>query len=271
MPEMNEAQSIAALARKASETFTIGSTPAVILESSGGSTRVESLEYLLDKPLRIKSGPAMDDSASFVRYVNEHKSPETRIFASFNEEGVALKAIIDFQAKASPAWNLHKAMLDTQFSDELELWVEHEKKDLPQDGFAAHVEDRDLDFKNPNAADMLDVARSLEGTVTAKFKSSERLDNGDHTLSFERTTQAKAGQKGELEIPSRFTLSIPIFFGGAKRDVECRLRHRIDENTGRVTFKYEIINLKKIIEDTGKEVIALIEKETQIKPFMGSF
>lgn len=233
-------------------------------------TAVVDLEPYLSKPLTKRAKASFGDAQSFVGYLNEHKLPETRIFAQVNATGGRFTALIDFHGGAADAVgkNKHTAEYGLVFTEEWKRWNQFHGKAFAQKEFARFLEDNMVDIVLPPGAEVLDVARTLEATTTVNFKQGVRLDNGNESLVYEQTTQAKAGEKGELEIPREFALRIPVFERQSTHGVVARLRYRIDD--GHLSFTYELVRPHKIVEEAIQTVQEMIEKETGIGIYRGS-
>lgn len=230
-------------------------------------TTMQSLEALLPAPTAIRSTVILDDVLSFARYVNEFKNENTKIFAQQSDLTATFRAVIDYSGKDNPSWCNHKATYACPQSKEWKAWNFHNGTKLSQKDFAEFLEDNLIDIVNPSGAEVLEVAKSLVSKNTVNFKSGIRLDNGNEQLVYEETSEAKAGAKGELEIPTGFTLGIAPFKGGPSYRIEARLKYRID--SGRLLFFYELIKPHCVIADACAEIIAKINLETGIAPLAG--
>lgn len=232
--------------------------------------RVEDLEKLLPQPRRKTGSPTFNDVQSFIRYVNTHKTDDTIVLANITETSGSFLAVLDYHGKeqSGAAWREHQAKYPCPMSPEWKRWIGSDKKQMSQNDFAIFLEDNLLDVVRPEGAEMLEIAKTLQASKAGRFKSGIRLENGDHELQYEETTQAKAGQKGTLEIPSTFDLGLSCFTNGKRYKVEARLRYRINE--GALIFWYELVRPHLIIDDACKELIAQIKAETGIQPLLGT-
>lgn len=267
-----EAATIARIAR-ASETPTllgiekIG-VPLLILREN-----VQSLERLLPQPSRPRATVTLRDHESFIRYVNAHKTTSTTIFAELSETGGAFTAIIDYHEAQGPQserahWGEHVCRYVCEFTPEWKRWTGISGKGQNQTAMALFVEDNLFDIVQPVAAQMLEVVKSLEATSGVEFKSAIRLDNGDRQLNYAHTTTAKAGQQGDIAIPDRITLRLPIFTNGAPHDVSCRFRYTIRD--GALTMQIEVERAHKLIDAALAEARAAITAAVELPVLLGS-
>lgn len=229
-----------------------------------GGYEVHDLEKYLDAPLRINKNITFLSIESFNRYVNVHKQKGTRIH--LRRTGNA-EAILDGAEPTFPSWETHIANFTLTYSERWMLWDSRNKKEFSQKDFAEFIEDNTRDFFAPTGGQMLDSARSLEGEVTSKFTSAYKdPSTGDVKFAFDRTTTARAGQKGDLELPSKFTLNLPVLEGEEPRQVELRLRWNIED--GHPKFSYEILKRTELLEGVRRSIFAMIKNETAIEPYL---
>lgn len=267
MSDFNETEAALKAGKTLAGIQMAGKNPVMLVPND---CQVKDLEPYLERPLMAKISVEFHDSESFVAYVNEHKHPNTRIFAAGTrgEQGVLVEAVLDFHQREAPSWNHNRATLPTAFSPEWQKWTASHNQPKNQRDFAFFIEDSIEHFVEPKGLAMMDLARGLEGTITANFTQASRLDNGDHSFAYTVQTVARAGEKKDLEVPNKFLIEIPVFHGEAAQKVQCRLRYSLEG--GKVTWRYEIVNKRDILDNAVASLLANIEKETKIKPFLGS-
>lgn len=225
--------------------------------------RIHELKDNRPAPLRIERKETFIALESFTRYVNAHKSKASQI--RMDRAGNAL-AILDGVMEQKPSWESHRATFSLTYSVRWNEWHSKNKKSFSQKEFAEFIEDHARDFIAPKAGAMLDIARTLEAEGSANFKSALKEENNDVKFGFERTTTIKAGQKGDLTVPSRFTISVPVLEGEEPRPVEMRLRYALNE--GVLTLSFDILDLATILDDVRKSVAVTIANETSLVPFI---
>jgi uncharacterized protein YfdQ (DUF2303 family) len=124
-------------------------------------------------------------------------------------------------------WGDHRATLTLRRTPAWQAWTAASGKLLGQAEFAELLEDRAGDVVTPDHATLLEVAQSIEGTKDVAFKSGARDDNGEIRFRYEETISAKAGQAGDLVIPSRIELALSPYEGQDPFKVPARFRYRI--------------------------------------------
>lgn len=225
--------------------------------------RVEDLEKFLPNPLRTKRAIKLIALLSFISYVNRFKVDGTEIHIRTGGGAIAL---IDAPTPEEPHWAEHSAEFIVTYSDRWKTWDGKNKQNMTQRQFAEFVEDNTVDFVSPSGGDMLDIAKTLHAEQSSNFKSGIRLENGDVSLAYEKTTIGKAGQRGDLEIPSVFQIQVPILEGEPSRLVDIRLRYELVE--GKLTFNIEIIRRTALLEEVRRSIFATIANEVKIQPYL---
>lgn len=227
---------------------------------------VIDLEQFCEFPKRRQASLTFSELESFTRYVAAYKEEATII--TISPETSALTAIIDYHSTEENGWKRHKASFIPVFTDEWNHWTKKNKVAMNQQDFAAFLEDGLRNIVKPAAAEFLDIARTLEAKTSVNFKGGVRLTNGDHSLTFEETTTAKAGAKGDLEIPSEFVISARPYLGHKPVAITARLRYRL--NDGRISFWFELLDMDLVRDQIRHDVAEQVQKLTDITPFVGA-
>lgn len=233
--------------------------------------KVESLEKLLPNPLLKRQVVNCGEAASFARYITDHgKAEETAVFAMPNPAGGQFVAVLDYHKPGgAPSWCAHKATFNCPFSQLWQLWSKSHNAYMPQREFAEFIESNTAQIVSPTAAEFLEIAQTLTARSSVAFTGSTRLDSGRDQLTYEATTETKAGEKGNLSLPAMFTLGLPVFEGGPKWEIKARLRHRINESK-KLELKYELVNSQLTVRAAWDEQVDLIRKATKLVPYIAS-
>lgn len=239
--------------------------PFIVLQQG---QQAEDLARFLSVPPRKKGAPTFHRAESFVRYVNEHKTAATRIYVPNN---LTLIAVIDHHgagADNDAGWAEHRATHQMQHSLEWTTWTKNDKTKLAQKDFCEFVEDNAKDFFN--RTDMLELVRTLQVNSNVAFNTWEKGDNGNVALSFTKTVQARAGEKGEVELPPTFQICISCFIGGGTLPITAKLRFEISESDKKLKLWYELQKVQQMLIEHTKQVVAQVSKATGIDPFFGT-
>lgn len=196
------------------------------------SWQAVSLEQYLPSPRRDRGDTVLDDPLDFAAELVRRGDPTvTTVFVDRKRYRVTA-VLNDLDGEHGGIdWRDYRLTLQLALSPEWQKWTQLDGKLLTQVSFAELIEDGLSQIVSPPAADMLEVAQSFEAKRSADFESGTRLSSGDVSFRYTETTQAKAGQKGDLEVPAAFVLRLPVFEGGALVELKARLRYRIS-NTG---------------------------------------
>lgn len=190
-----------------------------------------------DLPKRKTGSTSVRDVPSFATYWSKHADVNSEVYAHRDSRTVV--AVLDAHEAATARWGQHRLVLGFQFSTAWKAWTSFDGQQMPQEAFAEFLEDNRADIVEPAAAEMLEIASSLQASTKAEFQSGIQLSNGQRKLSYVEDTTAKAGQRGDLTIPTEIALGIRVFEGADLADrVTARFRYRI--NAGKLTLHYKL-------------------------------
>lgn len=235
---------------------------------------VKTIEETCEAPKSRRGNIIVTSVKSFIELVQreyaEHKSV---IFANLPGNAAGdITAVIDFHKHdGAPSWSEYRIILQLSYTAEWIEWMKVLNKSVAQIDLAEFLEERYIDVHDANGvtgATILEVALSLEAKKGVNFKNAVRLDNGDVSLQFEETTMARAGQKGELEIPKEFTLFIPVYEGFAACPIRVLLRYRI--NNGAMSFICKPVNIERTLIAIREAIVQEIGDETELSVYMGN-
>ena len=254
--------SIARLARQGHERFDHPQGGVAIMRPDG------VLEHLrpIDMPLtHVKQVVAFHDAGSLIHYVNrfKHDGVKTTIFADYTAPKIV--AIIDYHDGGVPDYLHHRAEFVPPWSEQWARWRAIDGKPMSQTDFAEFIEENMVDVVAPEGAVFLDLVTGLMAKKKVSFESGIRLQDGSNQLTYAEDIEARG--KGNMVVPSDFSIGLPVFFGGDSYRVRCLLRYRI--NDGTLTFIIKI-NRRLFIEQTAfAEMSEAIAKGTGLTVLAG--
>ncbi len=227
-------------------------------------------EHLLANPRRVRGLVTAADADSFIAYFNRFKDPASMIFANPDSAALKFVGVLNYHAPASPTtetsispelprWGDHRVTYACPYSKEWQIWTTNDKQKKAQVPFAQFLEDNLDDIVAPAGATMLEVAKTFQAKKNASFSSDIRLDNGQVQLTYNEEIRGAATQ-GQTEIPEKFTLGVPVFYGGRKYRVDARLRYRIEG--GHLELWYSLVNPQKMVDDAFNTTFDEIDTET---------
>lgn len=196
---------------------------------------------LLDAPRRKTGRYTFTEVASFVQYVQRHETEGTEVYADRASGRVI--AVIDGHHMGNLAGHhQHIATLILTPTTPWQDWTEHNGKLLTQTEFAEHIEDNLPDIIDPDPATFLEVIQTFTTSTSVSFESAIRLDSGLLALHYREEGTARAGQKLEHEIPTRFKIAVAPWEGLDPYAVTARLRWRAANGDLRLGYKLDRID-----------------------------
>lgn len=230
-----------------------------------GYQAVDLEKYFLAKPRRCTGTRNLTDMASFASYVNRFQIPGTSIFR--DDINYKFQAILDCpENQDKPDWCDFRANYACVATEEFAAWVSNQNKIMTQAAFAEFLEERSMDVVEPSSASLVEMCRTMRAKKDADYQGGVDLATGQFRLNYNETIRGTVGT-GEIEIPAEFKLHLPIFWGGQRYQVTCRLRWRLTD--GKVTFYYLIGNRKKIQDAAFADVAKFIATECKGIPVFG--
>lgn len=242
---------VADLAHKATKAvpLTDGGLYAV-LDADGAVRMIETPGFTdrrgddrADRPRTVCRKVTLLDVDSFLDYLGRY-SADDMAQGDYRSGAGSLEVWADIDGRKVTAvldgvdgWLRHTATLQLALSREWAEWAAVDGKLFPQAEFAQFIEDHLSTIGEPAGALLLDVCQTLEATKQAQFKSQQILANGQRQFVYEEQLEARAGQKGNLSIPTELTLVLRPFQGSEPMAVLARFRYRLNEGNLRLGVK----------------------------------
>lgn len=205
-------------------------------------------------PERIKRAVKVFDSASFIEYYNLFDDAGSRVFADENNNSVV--ALLDYHQMNNPRWVDHKLTLTLRLSEEWTRWTKLNGQQVTQQAFVEFLEQNCTDISAPDPASIRDIANDLSATTEMDFQSAKRQSDGSVRFKCIETTKTKVGGN-EVEVPDRFRISIPVFVGGDRIDIDAFLRFRIAGQ--KLSFFYTLVRPEAAVRAAFKATRDQIE------------
>ena len=261
-----------------------GGVPAALVPAGYNLVSLESHIYNAhrDFPERKSGDVIVDESSSFLAYWGLFHSEDSQVFA--DQDDNKLLAVLDYHGvgEKQPQWKTHRCTLQLKTTDEWDEWTAENRKPKGQGDFAEFLEDHIPDIvpmeiaptkagSGPavkiDGAGFVELARDLKAKADVSFDSKVVQESGSVRFGYTETVQGGMGAKGEVSIPDRFRISIPVYLGSAKVSIEVRLRYRI--NSGKLTMWYDLYRSAYVQRKAFEEVIATVEQGIGKKVFIG--
>lgn len=222
------------------------------------------------KPRRVARSVTVRDAESLISYLTENTDNDDEVGDQYGHgegqlelwadlDGRRIKAILD----GGDGWRIHTATLDLRHSNEWKEWTGIDGRLVDQLAFAQFIEDHLSSIGAPDGAKLLEVCQTLEAVTKVDFKSSELLANGQRKFKYDETTEAKAGQKGDLTIPGELTLVLRPFQGSQPVGITARFRYRLDG--GQLRLGVKLAEPEKALEDAFDAIVDDVQKFVPVR------
>jgi uncharacterized protein YfdQ (DUF2303 family) len=264
-----EAETIADLARKSATAATVKTSDGreFLISPDGATVREVSDEHSLTitPPRYIRQGVTLQTQDSLVEYVNRYKSDNTVLFANIDSN--AILATIDYHAKDKAAVVAHRATLTLPFSEEWGLWTRISGKLQSQLEFARFLEENGADVRAPDAAELLEACRDLQAHRKVNFTKAVRTSSENET--FEYQDETKATTKAGIELPTKFKLGIPVYFGEPDTELFAFLRWAIDTDKGGLSLGIALHRAEHVRQAVFKQIVTDVANRTSCVAVFG--
>jgi uncharacterized protein YfdQ (DUF2303 family) len=235
-------------------------------------TTIDLLDRNLDRPRRKKGTVVVEDAPSFVHYYGRHADADSEVYV--NVDSGVITAVLDAHEAGDPEihetarWGEHRLVLKLKHTTAWNTWTGADRKYLGQVAFGEFIEDNRADIRKPAAADMLEIVQHFQTKTKIQYNSSAVLSNGDKRLVFTEETDAGAGAKGQIEVPTVLELGIAPFEDSQPYVVTARFRYRI--NGGSLNMGYLLDNADDVRKDAIKLVVDKLAEELGVKVMRGT-
>lgn len=231
---------------------------------------VHDLEKTLDAPIRKRGTVTLFDANSFIDYFKLHQAA-SRIYGQVDPPKFI--AVLNDNRKDEAGWGDHRAIYNCPISKEWKIWKSFAGHPHDQIAFAEFIEANTPDIissgdDEPSGAIMLEVATSFKAQKKVNFASAQRLSNGQVDFAFQEEIQGSAGAKGNLKVPERFFIGIPVFEGGAPYKIEAKLRYRLKD--GSLSMWFDLVRDHKVLEAAFMDIWTEIHNATQTTIWRGT-
>lgn len=244
--------------------------PFVVIPEDG---KVHTFDDVLERPLQLNQSVNLHTAKDFIAYVNRFADNNSMIFV--NVLAGKIKAVLDYheagqsdaatsdQDKNQPRHCKHVANLNVEQTPEFIKIREASGRKFNQTEFALFLEDVMPYISEPVATELYEIVQTLSAKTGVDFKSGVRTDNGQVTLTYNETIEARAGAAGNLAIPEKIVFGVQVHRGGEHYAIPARFRYRI--NNGNLTLWYDIDQLEKAIERSMEDTVDYIKNGKSIR------
>lgn len=227
----------------------------------------------VDPPVKsfINASVRHDTDDSFIRYVNEFKESQTRLFVS--RQPAAVIAFFDYHDTDTAADAVgrlaHKATYPMPWSPQWLRWKGlMDRGGVDQRTFMEFIEENGEDITNPATPVLVDLISKVQSRKNVEFTSGLRLSDGSIEIAYKEEAETTGGRVGTTTMPSEIEIGIPVFLEGPAYGIKVFVRYHIDN--GKLKFQIVMHRWEFTVEDAMKVAVAKIAKATSIEPHWGA-
>jgi uncharacterized protein YfdQ (DUF2303 family) len=177
--------------------------------------------------------------AAYVAAQAPHDGAPVELWADEGERQIT--AVLDPPSGGVPDWAGHRAALVMELSAEWLDWTASAGQLRPQEDAAVFVEDHLRDFLEPDAATMLELVQSLQGRTNVAWESTHLVASGQRSFGWREQVEAQAGAKGQLTVPTKVKIAVPVFEGAAPSTVTALFKYRI--RSGGLSLGFKLLDV----------------------------
>lgn len=225
----------------------------------------EKNKLSVNLPKLVEQAVTLQTQDSLIEYVNRFKREETMLFADI--EASKIVGVIDYHAAAPAAADAqarlvaHKATLTLPFSEEWKTWTKASDGGLMgQLEFARFLEENGGDVIAPPGADLLEICRDLQAARNVNFTKAVRTQSDNE--NFEYTDKTNLSDKGGIEVPTRFQLRLPVYFGEETTEIFAYLRWAIDPEKGGLKIGAKLSRAEYVRQAWFKQIVGDVAGRT---------
>lgn len=210
-------------------------------------------------PRYIKQSVTLQTQDSLVEYVNRFKGAQSILFADIDANSIV--AQVDYHDPKAASNVAHRASLVLPYSEEWKLWNGISGKLQDQLTFARFIEENAADIRVPSAGELLDAVRDLQVHRKVNFTKAVRTASDNENFSFTEETETRTKQ-GDLELPTKFVLGLPVYFGEPDTEVHAFLRWKIDTDKGGLFLGVQLHRVEHVRQAVFKQIVTAISERT---------
>lgn len=242
------------------------------------------LHKLQPAPARKQGTVILKTLDSFIQYVNQHKQPQSQLYAAVNAKNadtpLVITAVLNDHvhgdlATTPAGWCDFRAMLIPDSSPEWKTWISANGAKMTQLEFATFIEDNIHCFAGkdaeggagfPSGGEMLQMALQFEASSDKRIRSAVRLQSGG--IQLEHVDTDDAATVSRMQAFDRFRLGLAPFWRGDSYPLEAKLRYRQTSN-GLVLW-YDLVRPDRVVDHAVEEILAKSAAGIGITPIFGS-
>jgi uncharacterized protein YfdQ (DUF2303 family) len=200
---------------------------------------------------------------SLVDYCNRYRGADTILFADIAANSIV--AQVDYHGIEAPNYVAHRASLKLEFSTEWAEWTKISGVLMDQLAFARFIEENGADVRAPDAAELLECVRDLQAHRKVNFTKAVRTSSDNENFEYSEETEAK--RRGGIEIPTKFKLGVPVYFGEPEAELFAFLRWRLGD--GALTLGIKLHRAEHVRQAIFKQIVLDVAAKTECPAVFG--
>lgn len=220
-------------------------------------------------PDHVRQAVALQTTDSLVEYINRYKSEDTMLFADIGTDTIV--AAIDYHAReegavAEARHVAHRATLTLSRSIEWTEWNRISGHLFDQLQFARFIEENAADIRAPDGAELLECIRDLQAHRKVNFTKAVRTSSENENFEYSEETTAKT-KSGGIEIPTKFKLGIPVYFGQGDNELFAFLRWKLGD--GALTLGIQLHRPEHVRQAVFQAIVTDVAERTECLAVFG--
>jgi len=219
----------------------------------------------IEQPKWVTQAVVVQQQASLRDYVKRFKNDGTLLFADIMANSIV--GAIDYhrapvedaagEGNPSPRLGTHNVTLNLPFSEEWKRWTGKNESLMDQIEFADFLEENAMDVTDPTGASLLELCRDLHASQGSNFRSAIRMGDVVH---IQVESEKNATTSDGLELPTEFTISVPVYFGEPNIKLTCLMRRKVGH--GELQLGYKIVRAEKERQSEFQRIVEAVSVDT---------
>lgn len=214
-------------------------------------------------PRRVIASLVLHTPDALVAYVTEHNAGEATLYADL--PNLRLVAVINDDHDGEPEWRDHRATVALRPTPEWSDWTGHDGQLLAQEDFSEFLEQHAHEVVDPDAATMIEVARTFEAKRDVTFRRAISPTSGAVEVQYDEVIDGRAG-RGAITVPDAFTVVAAPFYGAEPLPVKARFRYRLRD--GHLRVGYSLLHVDRLMDETFNALVEGLADELEDVPVL---